>query len=297
MIKMGEYIDFIIQSTENPKVMKFVANRPLIEGSLELDRNSDVSNVPLAGELFQYPFVSKIFITANFIAIAKEDTVEWDLVADNVRNILLEVFENYPEVILSKDKKVLFYAEKTPNPSVVKFVSENSLINGFLELKSLQEAQNVPLAKKIFEDLDFVKEIFINDNFISITKTEKIVWEDAIPKIQQSLTQFFETGQKISNIEGIKEENQAEAINKRTFTEIEEKINGILQEYVAPAVENDGGKISLIEFDEQTKIVKMLLQGACSGCPSSTITLKSGIENVLKNFLPDVIEGVEAING
>ena len=78
---------------------------------------------------------------------------------------------------------------------------------------------------------------------------------------------------------------------------MEEKINAILQEYVAPAVENDGGKISLIEYDEETKTAKMLLQGACSGCPSSAVTLKNGIEKVLKNFLPDVVESVEAING
>lgn len=227
---MSGYIDFTIQSTENPKVMKFVANRPLIEGSLELDRNSDVSRVPLAKELFRYPFVSKIFITANFIAIAKEDIVEWDLVAGNVVNILLEIFEDFPEVILSKEEKVLFYAEKTPNPAVVKFVSENTLINGFLELKSLKEAQNVPLAKKLFQDFDFVREIFINDNFISVTKNDNINWEEAVPKIQQSIAEFYQTGQKISNIEGICEENQAENINKRAFTEIEEKINGILQD-------------------------------------------------------------------
>ena len=87
-------------------------------------------------------------------------------------------------------------------------------------------------------------------------------------------------------------------INKvQIENEIEEKINAILQEYVAPAVENDGGKISLIEYDEETKTAKMLLQGACSGCPSSAVTLKNGIEKVLKNFLPDVVESVEAING
>ena len=70
-----------------------------------------------------------------------------------------------------------------------------------------------------------------------------------------------------------------------------------MQEYVTPAIENDGGRISLIEFDEETKTAKMLLQGACSGCPSSVVTLKNGIESILKNFLPNVVENVEAVNG
>lgn len=290
-------IDIIIQKTENPKVIKFVANKPLIEGSLELDRTSDVSHVPLAKELFKYPFVSRIFITANFIAVAKENTIEWDLVENDIKNNLLEVFEDYPEVILQKNKKLTFYPEETPNPSVIKFVSDNKLIEGFLDLKSKEEAKDVPLAKKIFEELDFVKEIFINDNFISITKTKNIESKDVIEKVQKTISDFSELGINISNIDGIQEKKQAEIINNRVFTDTEEKINSILLEYVSPAIESDGGKISLIEFDEDTKIAKMLLQGACSGCPSSTITLKQGIENLLKNFMPNVVEGVEAING
>ena len=83
----------------------------------------------------------------------------------------------------------------------------------------------------------------------------------------------------------------------RDYTEKEQMIAEILAQYVAPAVENDGGKISLIEYDEENKIAKMLLQGACSGCPSSKMTLKNGIENILKQFLPNLVESVEAVNG
>ena len=180
----------------------------------------------------------------------------------------------------------------------MKFVSEKPIINGFLELKSSQEAQEIPLAKGLFEfEFDFVKEIFINDNYVAITKNENANWDNILDKIQNYLQDFFLNKQKAEKINGIFEKYQAQSFNNRGFTEIEEKINAILQEYVAPAVENDGGKISLIEFDEETKTAKMLLQGACSGCPSSTITLKNGIENLLKNFLPNIVENVEAING
>ena len=285
-----------IQTTDNPRVIKYVANKVFLEGSLELDKNSDVSHIPLAKELFNFPFVTRLFITANFIAIAKDDSVEWDSIAMQLRDIILENINKNPQLILKKDYKPIFFAENTPNPEVMKFVSEKPIINGFLELKSSQEAQEIPLAKGLFE-FDFVKEIFINDNYVAITKNENTNWENILDKIQNYLQDFFLNKQKAEKINGIFEKYQAQSFNNRGFTEIEEKINAILQEYVAPAVENDGGKISLIEFDEETKTAKMLLQGACSGCPSSTITLKNGIENLLKNFLPDIVENVEAING
>ena len=285
-----------IQNTENPNVIKFVTDRTLISGSLELDRNSNISNVPLAQELFQYPFVKSIFIMANFIAVAKENIVEWDLVADNLRNMILESLDDFPEIIYTEEAAPIFYSEKTPNPSVVKFVSEHQLIDGFLELKSLQEAEKVPLAKKLFEEFSFVKEVFINDNFISITKTDDVSWEEIIQKIQDFLSDFIKNGESVSKIEGI-QQNASKSVANKQFTETEEKINAILQEYVTPAIENDGGRISLIEFDEETKTAKMLLQGACSGCPSSVVTLKNGIESILKNFLPNVVENVEAVNG
>ena len=267
-----------------------------LEGSLELDKNSDISHIPLAKELFNFPFITRLFITANFIAIAKDDSVEWDTIAMSLRDIIIENLEKSPEIILKKENKPIFFSEQTPNPEVMKFVSEKPIINGFLELKSSQEAQEIPLAKGLFQ-FDFVKEIFINDNYIAITKHENANWDNILDKIQNYLQDFFLNKQKAEKINGIFEKYQAQSFNNRGFTEIEEKINAILQEYVAPAVENDGGKISLIEFDEETKTAKMLLQGACSGCPSSTITLKNGIENLLKNFLPNIVENVEAING
>ena len=285
-----------IQTTDNPRVIKFVANKVFLEGSLELDKNSDVSHIPLAKELFSFPFVTRLFITANFIAIAKDDSIEWDTIAMSLRDIIIKNLEKSPKIILKKENKPIFFSEQTPNPEVMKFVSEKPIINGFLELKSSQEAQEIPLAKGLFQ-FDFVKEIFINDNYIAITKHENTNWDNILDKIQNYLQDFFLNKQKAEKISGIFEKYQAQSFNNRGFTEIEEKINAILQEYVAPAVENDGGKISLIEFDEETKTAKMLLQGACSGCPSSTITLKNGIENLLKNFLPNIVENVEAING
>ena len=291
-------MEITIQPTTNPKVIKFVAESPLIDGSLELDRNSDISRIPLAQELFQFPFITRLFITANFIAAAKEDFVEWSMVEESLKEIISQNIAQYPAIILpKKEETTLFYTERMPNPQVVKFVSEKQIIKGFLEVKSPEDSRNIPLTKQLFKDFAEVSEIFINDNYISITKTKEADWGSITPNIQKSLEEYFQNQRKAEKISGIVEKYQAQSFNNRGFTEMEEKINAILQEYVAPAVENDGGKISLIEYDEETKTAKMLLQGACSGCPSSAVTLKNGIEKVLKNFLPDVVESVEAING
>ena len=290
-------MEITIQPTTNPKVIKFVAESPLIDGSLELDRNSDVSRIPLAQELFQFPFITRLFITANFIAVAKEDFVEWSMVEESLKEIISQNIAKYPAIILPKKEETLFYTERTPNPQVVKFVSEKQIIKGFLEVKSPEDSKNIPLTRQLFKDFAEISEIFINDNYISITKTKETDWDYIMPSIQKSIEEYFQNQQKAEKIRGIVEKYQAQSFNNRGFTEMEEKINAILQEYVAPAVENDGGKISLIEYDEETKTAKMLLQGACSGCPSSAVTLKNGIEKVLKNFLPDVVESVEAING
>ena len=288
----------IIEPTENPKVMKFVADYNLIPGSLELDRSSDITEIPLAQELFNYPFVERIFITANFIAVAKQDTVEWEHVAESLKNVIEDELLANPRIYLQKKKEMYqIYAEMTPNPMVMKFVSTKILMDGFVEVKSREEATEVPLAKAIFDEFDFAKEVFISDNFVAVTKNVSVEWHEVMVAVRAFIADYLQNGGKISNLAPQKHENPVEKLINRDYTEIEQKISDILNEYVAPAVEGDGGKISLLEYDEENKIARMLLQGACSGCPSSTATLKGGIENVLKQFVPELVEKVEAVNG
>jgi len=288
----------IIEPTENPKVMKFVADYNLIPGSLELDRSSDITEIPLAQELFNYPFVERIFITANFIAVAKQDTVEWEHVAESLKNVIEDELLANPRIYLQKKKEMYqIYAEMTPNPMVMKFVSTKILMDGFVEVKSHEEATEVPLAKAIFDEFDFAKEVFISDNFVAVTKNVSVEWHEVMVAVRAFIADYLQNGGKISNLAPQKHENPVEKLINRDYTENEQKISDILNEYVAPAVEGDGGKISLLEYDEENKIARMLLQGACSGCPSSTATLKGGIENVLKQFVPELVEKVEAVNG
>ena len=288
----------IIEPTENSKVMKFVADYNLMPGSLELDRTSDVSELPLVKKLFVYPFVERIFITANFIAVAKQDGVQWENVVEPLKEIIEAELETNPRVYLQKEKEVQqIFAEMTPNPMVMKFVSTKILLDGFVEVKSKDDAAEVPLAKAIFNEFDFTKEVFISDNFVAVTKNVSVEWHEVMVAVRTFITEYLQNGGEISNATPQKHESPVENLMNREYTETEQKISDILKEYVAPAVESDGGKISLMEYVPETKTAKMLLQGACSGCPSSTATLKGGIENLLKQFVPELVEKVEAVNG
>lgn len=290
--------NIIIEPTANPKVMKFIADYTLIPGSVELDRTSDISEIPLAEELFNYPFVDKIFITANFVAVAKQDTVEWEHVVENLKNVIEDQLLENPRIYRQKAREMYqIYAEMTPNPNVMKFVSSRLLMDGFVEVKSRSEAGDVPLATAVFNEFAFAQEVFISDNFVAVTKDDSVQWHEVMVAVRAFIAEYLQNGGVISNLQPQKHESPVEKLINRDYTAEEQKISDILNEYVAPAVENDGGKISLMEYDAQNKTAKMLLQGACSGCPSSTATLKGGIENILKQFVPDLVEHVEAVNG
>ena len=290
--------EIIIEPTQNPKVMKFIADYNLIPGSLELDRDSDISEIPLAQELFNYPFVERIFITANFVAVAKQDSVEWEHVAESLKNIIEDELLANPRIFLQKRKEMYqIYSEMTPNPAVMKFISSKMLMDGFIEVKSREEADNIPLAKELFDAFDYVKEVYVSDNFVAVTRDDQFQWHEVMNPVRSFIAEFLQAGKTISNEEPHQHENPVLKIINREYTNDEQKISDILNEYVAPAVENDGGKISLIEYDQENKTAKMLLQGACSGCPSSTATLKNGIQSILKQFVPELVENVEAVNG
>ncbi|MCO6565302.1 MAG: NifU family protein [Apibacter sp.] len=285
-----------IEITPNKNIVKFVAPSTLVEGSYEITDMSQAGDIPIAQELLQLPFITNIFITANFIAVQKNDMVEWDMVLDEVKELIEDELLANPSVILQpRYNPISVYVEMTPNNSVMKFVTNRILIEGIIELKNIHEAKEVPLAQFLFS-FPYVKEVFISDNFVSITKTDEFNWEDISMEIRYNISEYIREEKEISNIKNFSTYKSIDNSEKK-FSEIEIKIKNILDEYVLPAIAGDGGNIELISFDEKTKIAKMLLQGACNGCPSSTFTLKNGIEELLKQMLPNEIEAVEAING
>jgi Fe-S cluster biogenesis protein NfuA len=296
-----------IQSTNNENILKFVSNQILINGgSYEFNNIDEAKNSPLAQQLFYLPFVKKIFITANFIAIQRFNIVEWIDVQEEVKEQIEDYFLSggiaIKEDISSRKKEAIeVYAEVTPNPSTMKFGTNKSLTTTDVEYKNIEEAsKSSPLAKALF-GFQFVKEVFISENYISITKFDIIEWNDVYAEIRNFISSYLQENKTI-----IKElPKSIEKTNKPTTKEFDAdelkgtpaKIIAILDEYIRPAVASDGGNIAFKSYDQDTKIVSVILQGACSGCPSSTITLKNGIETMLQEMLPNEISQVVAING
>ncbi len=184
--------------------------------------------------------------------------------------------------------------ETTPNPATLKFLPGLEILKkGTLEFKNKKQASANNLAKQLFQD-ENVEGVFIGRDFLTVTKSEKVSWEILKPTVLSVILEFFSSGGKIDTVGNQNDASNQENINySQKDLEVVEKIKELLDERIKPAVAQDGGDINFVKF--QNKIVFLELRGACSGCPSSTITLKSGIENMLKYYIPE-IESVEAIN-
>ncbi len=184
------------------------------------------------------------------------------------------------------------YAESTPNPAVMKFVANKILLNENLEILSTEEAKHIPLAAAIF-NFPFVKGLFLSGNFIAITKNESVKWEDIAMQIRSFISDFLnENGIDIDEKEIVKEVKNESIVEEKTFSDLEKKVADILEEYIQPAVDSDGGFLSLRAVENG--IVSVVLKGACSGCPSSSLTLKQGIESLLKQKFREQIKEVVA---
>ncbi len=182
--------------------------------------------------------------------------------------------------------------EETPNPETLKFLPGKVILDkGTLEFKSIEEAEDNSLAKILFQD-DNVANVFIGKDFLTITKSSKdLEWDLIKPNILSKILDFFSSGGQIKFSK--KESKVDQKKYKDKDQEIVNQVKTILDERIKPAVAQDGGDINFVKFEDG--IVFLELRGACSGCPSSTITLKSGIENMLKYYIPE-IASVEAVN-
>ena len=283
-----------IEKTQNKFINKFEINNFITNHvSYEYNNIDDAKNSKLGQELFYLPFVKKVYITPSFISIERFNIVEWGDVEDEVKNLIENYLNSGQEVISNiKEKKnnpISIYTESTPNPAVLKFVSNKLIVENNLEFNNIDEAQNMEFAKKLFE-FSYVKNIFLSKNFVSITKYEIKKWDEIVHELRIFIKNYLENN-KISETLVKKEKADIKLDNTS------EKIISILDEYIKPAVSSDGGNILFDSYDSEKKLVKVILQGACSGCPSSTITLKNGIENMLKEMLQGQVETVEAING
>ena len=202
---------------------------------------------------------------------------------------------------MMSEKKLpyMIYAEVTPNPATMKFVSNHILAqNGSIyEFNSEAETKYAPFAQRLFS-FPFVSKVFITQNFITLTKTDGLEWDDVMLELREYISNYLNSGNELF-LEGVNEKegensNEVSATgitdHSKANTPIEERIVEILDEYIRPAVEGDGGAIHFKSFEEGR--LNVVLKGACSGCPSSSVTLKAGIKALFDRMLPEVKEVV-----
>ena len=194
---------------------------------------------------------------------------------------------------------VTVYSEMTPNPSTMKFVANKHLLlpGDSVEFKSLKEAKGYsPIAEELF-NFPFVAGVFITSNFITVVKTDNVPWDFITMELREFVRNWLSEGKEVlvkmpevTNDEPDQKNPDRPKLKKYKKSDFDAQINELLEKYVKPAVENDGGAIEFLGFEEG--VVTVLLKGACAGCPSSTATLKGGVENLLKQHLPEVKEVV-----
>jgi Fe-S cluster biogenesis protein NfuA len=188
---------------------------------------------------------------------------------------------------------ISIYTEMTPNPETMKFVANKLLYPGkSIDFPDEASATPSPLAKELFS-FPFIKSVFIASNFVTLTKTgETEDWQDVIPAIKQFMKDYLENGGVVINEDEVVVNKKQDASNtvQADDEDVVVRIKELLENYVKPAVEMDGGAIQFKSYSDG--VVNLALQGSCSGCPSSMITLKAGIEGMMKRMIPEVQEVV-----
>lgn len=293
-----------IQYTANPAIIKLEAPEVLVKGNYQYERDTPVTDSPLAQELLQLPFVKTVYFSANFIALEALPIIKWEDVAQEVtqevenylsagRPIIAQEATPTQESAPAKRIPITIYVESTPNPMAMKFVANKKLVSRVYEYKSLEEAAESPLATELFK-LPYIKEVFFDSNYISIIRQPRVLWEDIMMELREFLRLYLMEGKPVVKV-SVTEQDRPKGLPSLGDV-YSRKIVAILDQYVKPAVSSDGGNIQFVSYDKQNQVVKVLLQGACNGCPSSKRTLKQGIETILREMMKNEQITVEAVN-
>ena len=285
------------KETSREDELEFYSNIFLSEKRIEFEKVEEAKNYPLIQQIFYLPFVKKVVLNKHSVYVEKLNILQWKDVQDELSKQLEDFLNDgglVSQIELTKTSPVTVYAESTPNPNAMKFVVNKKLFNDVYEFKKVEETKDAPLAKSLFT-FPFIKEIFFDFNFISIIQRANSNWDENVMDVREFIRSFIQDDNVIIYEENFVKKSDPKIIEN--LDDVSKKIIEIIEEHVKPAVASDGGNIVFKSYDKESKKVNVILQGACSGCPSSTITLKSGIENMLKEMLPDMISSVNAING
>ena len=286
---------FEILDNEDKNTLVLSSDKEIYTKRVSFSDDSAAEQFPLVKQLFFLPFIKSVILDKHLILIEKLDFLEWKDVQEEVVE-QIENFLNGGGVIFQIINPITIYAENTPNPSVIKFVANKKLVNVAHEFKDSKSTSYCNIAKALFNH-DFISEIYIDFNFISITISKEYKWENHIMEIREYILSFVRDGNEIINPKFDIEDIKVDKIDFNKLDDISKEIAKLIDDQIKPAVASDGGNILFQSYDSDSLEVKVILQGACSGCPSSTYTLKNGIETMLKDYLPGKISNVVAING
>jgi Fe-S cluster biogenesis protein NfuA len=285
------------KETSREEELEFYSNIFLSEKRIEFKKIEETNEFPLIQQIFYLPFIKQVTLNKHSVYIEKLNILKWEDVQEELCS-QLEDFLNKGGLVskneIQKVSPVSVYAESTPNPNAMKFVANKKIVDDVYEFKSIDETEDSPLAKSLF-GFDFIKEVFFDFNFVSLIQKPGNNWDKNIMDVREFIRSFIQDGNTIVYEDRIK--NKIKIKSNIEFDDISKKIIKIIDENIKPAVASDGGNIMFESYDTNTQKVNVILQGACSGCPSSTVTLKSGIETMLKDMLPGKISEVVAVNG
>ena len=285
------------KETSREEELEFYSNIFLSEKRIEFNKIEETIDFPLIQQIFYLPFIKKVTLNKHSVYIEKLNILKWNDVQEELCSQLEEFLNNGGLVSKNEIKKVspvTVYAESTPNPNAMKFVVNKKIVDNVFEFKSIDETIDSPLAKSLF-GFDFVKEVFFDFNFVSLIQHQGNNWDENVMDVREFIRSFIQDNNTIVFEDRIN--NNVKTNSKVEFDDISKEIIKIIDENIKPAVASDGGNILFESYDKNTQKVNVILQGACSGCPSSTVTLKSGIETMLKDMLPGKISEVNAVNG
>ena len=287
------------KETSREEELEFYSNKFLSDKRIVFEKIEEAKDFPLIQQIFYLPFIKKVVLNKRSVYIEKLNILNWEEVQNELCKQIQDFLNDGGTVSNSDVKKpspTTVYAESTPNPSVMKFVVNKKIVDDIYEFKNNNETENAPIAQSLFS-FPFVKEVFLDFNFISITKESNSNWDENVMDIREFIRTFIQDGNVLIHEELFKENFNQIEVNPENVDDVSKQIIEIIEQHVKPAVASDGGNIVFQSYDKETKNVNVILQGACSGCPSSTVTLKNGIENMLKQMLPGMISDVNAING
>ena len=286
---------FEILDNEDKNTLVLSSDKEIYTKRISFSDDSSAEQFPLVKQLFFLPFIKSVTLDKHLILIEKLDFLEWKDVQEEVVG-QIENFLNGGGLIFQIINPITIYAENTPNPSVIKFVANKKLVNVAHEFKDSKSASYCNIAKALFNH-DFISEIYIDFNFISITISKEYSWENHIMEIREYILSFVRDGNEIIDPKFDVDDIKVDKVDFDKLDDISKEIAKLIDDQIKPAVASDGGNILFQSYDSDSLEVKVILQGACSGCPSSTYTLKNGIETMLKDYLPGKISNVVAING